>query len=361
MAIRQGRKVTELTALNSASLNTYVVGVDNNVTYKISLDVLEDAVVKIVSSSTDARLDAIEAYTASFTSSLTDISNLNTFTSSYYTDSASFSNRIDAATNEQNLDNLVLTASFNEFTESSNSRLDNLEQSTSSFYTEDNSYPQDINFLAQFTDTKKLGKAPIYITGSNIIVSGSMEVSGSVIFLGNQFISGTIELYDVTGESDHVILFQQDRDGTLSVSNGRFVPADGIRIPGGQNQIILKNDADTQYDTNIQNIDGVGMQISSSGTNDAILEIVGHSLNLQNTFTASLSEGYIWAGNSNNKTYEIPTASFEIKGSGIISASSQISESGFVSSSTINNIETITSASYAAITPVSGTLYIIID
>ena len=45
--------------------------------------------------------------------------------------------------------------------------------------------------------------------------------------------------------------------------------------------------------------------------------------------------------------------------SGLISGSTQISESGFVSSSTTNIIEVMTSASYAAITPVNGTLYII--
>jgi len=45
--------------------------------------------------------------------------------------------------------------------------------------------------------------------------------------------------------------------------------------------------------------------------------------------------------------------------SGLISGSTQISESGFVSSSTTNIIEVMTSASYASITPVSGTLYII--
>lgn len=49
------------------------------------------------------------------------------------------------------------------------------------------------------------------------------------------------------------------------------------------------------------------------------------------------------------------------KPTGLISSSAQISQSGFVSSSTINTIQTITSASYAVITPVSGTLYIIID
>jgi len=46
-------------------------------------------------------------------------------------------------------------------------------------------------------------------------------------------------------------------------------------------------------------------------------------------------------------------------GSNIISGSTQIGNLGFVSSSTVDTIQVMTTASYAAITPVSGTLYII--
>ena len=44
---------------------------------------------------------------------------------------------------------------------------------------------------------------------------------------------------------------------------------------------------------------------------------------------------------------------------GTISGSTQITNLGYVSSSTADTIQVMTSASYAAITPVSGTLYII--
>jgi hypothetical protein len=46
-------------------------------------------------------------------------------------------------------------------------------------------------------------------------------------------------------------------------------------------------------------------------------------------------------------------------GSNIISGSTQISNLGYVSSSTVDTIQVMTTASYQAITPVSGTLYII--
>jgi len=46
-------------------------------------------------------------------------------------------------------------------------------------------------------------------------------------------------------------------------------------------------------------------------------------------------------------------------GSNIISGSNQIASLGYVSSSTVDTIQVMTTASYQAITPVSGTLYII--
>ena len=46
-------------------------------------------------------------------------------------------------------------------------------------------------------------------------------------------------------------------------------------------------------------------------------------------------------------------------GSNIISGSTQIASLGYVSSSTVDTIQVMTTASYEAITPVSGTLYII--
>jgi hypothetical protein len=50
-----------------------------------------------------------------------------------------------------------------------------------------------------------------------------------------------------------------------------------------------------------------------------------------------------------------------VSGSLNISGSATLNNDNIVSSNTVQKIETITSSSYASITPVSGTLYIIID
>jgi hypothetical protein len=80
------------------------------------------------------------------------------------------------------------------------------------------------------------------------------------------------------------------------------------------------------------------------------------------THTASNGTVYRYNGTTWIVDSAATTTTFDSKylntdGDGIISGSSQLD--GFVSSSSTNIIEVITSASYAGITPVSGTLYII--
>jgi hypothetical protein len=93
--------------------------------------------------------------------------------------------------------------------------------------------------------------------------------------------------------------------------------------------------------------------------------------------TGSLTNGQVLAYNSTSglweNTNQINTSSFAttgsntfvgnqtISGSLMISGSGSLNGSNIVSSNTVMTIETISSASYAALTPVSGTLYIIIE
>lgn len=341
MPIRQGRKVTELAALNSASLNTYVVGVDNNVTYKISLDVLEDAVVKIVSSSTDARLDAIEAYTASFSAS-TDISLLNSFTSS------------------------------------TNSRLDNLEQSTSSFFIEDNLNPQENNFVAVFSEENKLQKGAIFVTGSRVIVGGASasvhefvpeafavysQLDGYNLISGH----GTTNNYLQLNIKNFSNLSNASSDVVATADNGTedsYYVNMGINGSGYDEDTIIGLANDTYvygYGNNfhVGNAAEYPVKIFAGG-----FDAIGEHLKMvidpfdEHTMTGSLEIN----GNLNvlgNITGSIDYSNL-VNVPNIISSSTQISEQGFVSSSTVNTIVTMTSASYAEITPVSGTLYIII-
>jgi hypothetical protein len=127
------KKISELTALTSASLDTVIVGVDNGTTYKIELDVLADAVTSRVNILDRSRLSSLEYVTSSFeikgrslvsssaqisnlgfVSTSVDISALNSYTSSQTTLNTAFTNGINAR---------LQTSSFNEFSASVHSEI----------------------------------------------------------------------------------------------------------------------------------------------------------------------------------------------------------------------------------------------
>jgi hypothetical protein len=80
------KRISELTALNSASLDTVIVGVDNGTTYKIELDVLADAVSNRVNTLDRDRLQSLESVTSSFeTKGRSVVSGSSQLTSSFDT------------------------------------------------------------------------------------------------------------------------------------------------------------------------------------------------------------------------------------------------------------------------------------
>lgn len=93
-------RISDLPALTTGSTETQLVGNFQGTTYRISLSTLTASVVAMLSESLDGRLDLLENFE----------NNFNTL-------SASFSNRIEIATNETIF---VTTSSFNSFTQSQN-------------------------------------------------------------------------------------------------------------------------------------------------------------------------------------------------------------------------------------------------
>ena len=115
--------------------------------------------------------------------------------------------------------------------------------------------------------------------------------------------------------------------------------------------------------TNDQSISGGGLYI-----NDSLITTNGTEL----TFGAPDDGSVVMSIYNSNEdvVHEVRMGSdgvlsapggVEVSGSLNISGSATLNNDNIVSSNTIQKIETITSSSYASITPVSGTLYIIID
>ena len=119
---------------------------------------------------------------------------------------------------------------------------------------------------------------------------------------------------------------------THTASNGT------VYIYNGTTWLVDSTTTTTNFDTKYLNTNGDGI-LSGSVTEKLPTGVISGSSQI--TITES----------------QISDLSHTTLPSGLVSGSSQLD--GFVSSSSTNIIEVMTSASYDAITPVSGTLYII--
>ena len=167
-------------------------------------------------------------------------------------------------------------------------------------------------------------------TADGIAITGSVDVSGSV------YLNDGETLY--AGDDNDLQIYHSGVTGNIKNTTGTLVLQSGtIRLQdAGSSQTALStaNGIATLYHLNSEVL---------STTTDGI-SMTGKITNLSEP-TASQDAA--------TKAYV--DASLD----GSISGSSQISDLGYVSSSTVDFIQVMTSASYAAITPVSGTLYII--
>jgi len=221
------KRILELTALESASLNTTIVGVDGGTTYKIELDTLADAVTARVNILDRDRLQSLESVTSSFetkgrnvvsgssqltssydtryvvsgsitqttwdniankpsgiVSQSTDLSSLNSFTQSFSSSQSSlntaFTNGISAR---------LQTSSFNEYTASQSTsslvnRLNAIESVSGSWITES----ETGSFLTSLNGT---------ISGSSQLTSSydiRYTLSGSVQPLPSNLLSSSAQI-----------------------------------------------------------------------------------------------------------------------------------------------------------------------
>ena len=165
------KKISELTALNSASLDTTIVGVDNGTTYKIELDTLADAVTSRVNILDRDRLSSLESVTSSF----------ETKGRSILSGSVSY-------TSLTNIPQGIVSQSTD---------LTSLNQFTASISTA--SLVTSINNLNTFTASQSTSSlvnrlnAIESISGSWITESetGSFAITGSNVFKGQQIVSGS--------------------------------------------------------------------------------------------------------------------------------------------------------------------------
>jgi hypothetical protein len=212
------------------------------------------------------------------------------------------------------------------------------------------------------------------ISGSSQLTSSydtRYTLSGSVQPLPSGLISGSSQLtasYDTRYTLSGSVVSGTTPAGTVSGSSQLTSSFDGRYVQTGSFNSLTASfnsfTASAQAVTTGSNSFN-GTQIITGSLIITTGSFVGSQI-LANTSSLYLTSGsnmYV----QNNGLVEITGSliATSITGSiaatnGVISGSSQITNLGFVSSSNVVSIQTITSASYAGITPVSGTLYIII-
>ena len=187
------------------------------------------------------------------------------------------------------------------------------------------------------------------LTGS-INGASNLATTGSNQFNGNQTITGSLVHGNAgniaTGENSHA-----EGEGTQAIGN--FSHAEGLGTIAYGNY------------SHAEGQDTVASGSHSHAEGNQTIALANHQ-HVQGQYNAvsSVPAAFI-VGNgtdAENRSNLIHAAGNEVQitGSLNISGSGSLNGSNIVSSNTIQKIETISSASYAALTPVSGTLYIII-
>ena len=383
------KRILELTALESASLNTTIVGVDGGITYKIELDTLADAVTSRVNILDRDRLASLESVTSSFeikgrsvisssaqittlgfissstsipagtisssaqitlfgfVSSSIDITSLNSFTSSQSSLNTAFTNGITAR---------LQTSSFNEYTSSQSTsslvdRLNTIESVSGSWITESETGSFLTSLSGAISSSSQLTSSydTRYTLSGSVpnIPTGSFATTGSNTFIGEQIISSSLI---VTNEIKGIgnIFLQPD------VNDARYFQIYNTAAPSG-NDIHFKGNTDFNYfgdDTNYLKIDDSAQTITITGVNGVF---VSSSLNVTDSIngTINATNGVISGSSQLTSSFDTRytlSGSVQPLPSNLLSSSAQITAFGFISSSTtIDTGSLVTTSSFTTL------------
>lgn len=354
MAIRHYKKISELDAITSASLSTYVAGVDNGQTVRITLDVLADGVRNTINTIDIQRLNALEAATGSYLTSLdgaisgssqltssyderytlsgsvqntilpdglissstqisdfgfissshTDITQLNSYTSSqdilntaftnaisarlqtttYNTDSASFNARIIAATNEQSFNGLISGSS--QLTSSFDQRYVLSGSITQTTWDNIANKPNDIvSSSTQIADLGFVTGSYAYLTEFNSLTQSFNIISGSVVNITN-----AVDVTQLNNTTASLNNFTSSYYTDSASFNSRIIAA-----TNEQDLSALNSFTSSQSALNIAFTNGMNGRLQTSSFNE---------------FSASIHTEIVAATNEQSLSHLVTTSSF---------------------------------------------------
>jgi len=183
--------------------------------------------------------------------------------------------------------------------------------------------------------------------GNNTQLTGSLEFTGNIT--GSSASTGSFGKLIGDGSDITNLPSAAITSYTNSGDNKIITSVDSVSVQGEDNLTfngsVLNVTGDMTITGDVSGSSFTGSLLSTNGVLSSSAQIAS---DISGSFTAP----------SASISTRLTTAETELENT-LISGSSQISDLGYVSSSTVDFIQLMTSASYAAITPVSGTLYII--
>jgi hypothetical protein len=414
-------KISELPELNIATLDsTYVAGIYNDTTYKIAVSRLTSSLDTTFA--TDLVVNAISGTisTLATTASLNTLStSVDSRLDTLETFSSSADNRyvLSGSITQTTWDNI--TNKPNDIV-SSSTQISDLGFVTGSYTTINsfNSLTQSFNSISQSFSVISgsvggIDFSTLATTSSNTFI-GNQTISGGLSINNSGYSwsfesNGRTKIPNITFNSDRgtgmvgikpapgrefqietstaessVGPWSFGLDGTLSAPVGANIIRVGNLVTTSSfntfthsidSRVDSLENATSSYLTSLDGAISSSTQVlNSSGIFSSSAQLPTGLISSSTQFPSNLVSGssqistlgFITGSYISSSTYTTDSSSFNsriISGSavaGTISGSAQISTLGFVSSSNVSSIRTITSASYAALTPVSGTLYIII-
>jgi hypothetical protein len=356
----QGKRISQLIPLTSASLETQIVGIDRGTTYKLGLSVVSNAVKDSINTLDDQRLTSLENYTASFTAS-TNIPN-GTISSSQQINDLGF-----AITGSNTFTDTQTGTSFvaNQLTANDRAylrRIDGISGTT-------------IDILAPIsaaagitgsTNFDTIVNKPALISGSSQITSFGF-VSGSYETTGRGILSGSIISLLPTGvvsASSQVLggsgVYSSSAQITEFEATGRGIISSSTQLNGTTIDNLTVTNLHTLYETSsviyASGSNQFGDQLNDTQILSGSVQIVGGltingvqvstqsfvDLSSLNNFTASFSTASLV---DRLNSLESNTGSYETIGRNIISSSTQITSLGFVSGSYLTSLSGAISSS----------------
>jgi hypothetical protein len=267
----------------------------------------------------------------------------------------------------------VTTASFNDYTQSTNSSISQLNASSASQQISINNLNTSASLsviTASFDNgTRNLtftkGDASTFavnipdVSGSTLN-TGSFATTGSNVFVGDQTITGSLNVsastYQATinlktpgtffggptfqlGGNLEAATFSNLNDFIVNFSGDAKFFGDSILIQGDDARLILNDTSIPAYSSYAIRSKSEQLQFIDAANDGVMVSVTTASVNIVSaSFSASLQQGYTWVGDANGRTALVATSSFGGGGSINTGSFATTGSNNFIGVETINSI-----------------------